>query len=114
MTRDEEDVFWTRPPTPIPRGDLFAPADPIRFDGRTYEWTLDEKRLGAQHRRIAALMSDGAWRTLEEIGSATNDPPASVSARLRDFRKERFGGYEVERRRRSVALHEYRVVREGR
>ena len=92
-----------------PELDLFTPADPMRFDGETYEAEHDESRLAAQHRRVAALMKDGRWRTLAEISDVTGDPPASVSARLRDFRKERFGGYDVQRRRRAKGLFEYRV-----
>lgn len=34
---------------------------------------------------------------------------ASISARLRDLRKPKFGGYVVERRRRTVGTWEYRV-----
>lgn len=89
--------------------DIFAPADPMHFDGATYEPEQDRVRLSDQHRRIAAVMRDAKWRTLDEIGTATGDPPASVSARLRDFRKERFGSYIVERRRRSKGLFEYRI-----
>jgi len=44
-------------------------------------------------------MRDGEWRTLGEISEATGHPEASVSARLRDFRKPRFGGHTVNRRR---------------
>jgi len=80
------------------------------FDGRTFEPVKDGPRLAAQHQRIAALMAGGAWRTLDEIAAETGDPPASVSARLRDFRKVRFGGHTVERRRRAGGLYEYRVM----
>ena len=60
-------------------------------------------------------MRDGAWRTLDEISVAVGAPPASVSARLRDLRKEKFGAHLVERRSRGErgrGLYEYRV-REG-
>jgi hypothetical protein len=89
--------------------DLFTPADPMRFDGSTYDATQDESRLAAQHRRVADVMKSGQWMTLDEIAAVTGDPPASVSARLRDFRKERFGGYQVDRRRRDRGLYEYRI-----
>ncbi len=84
-------------------------------DGATFDRTLDLSRLNEQLRRVFELMKDGQWRTLSEIGAATGDMPQSVSARLRDFRKEKFGGLTVERRRRgqvSRGLWEYRLLHE--
>lgn len=94
--------------------DLFIPAPPERsFDGATYDADADFDRLGAQCRRVFELMKDGRWRTLDEIGDITGYQPQSVSARLRDFRKPRFGEHAVERRSRGVrqrGLFEYRLV----
>lgn len=80
------------------------------FDGATFEPALDQARLTRQHARVLACMSDHAWRSLDDIARATGDPPASVSARLRDLRKARFGGYLVERRRVAGGLFHYRVL----
>lgn len=83
------------------------------FGGMTVEACFDEKRLLGQSKRVFGLMCDGVWRTLGEIQMVTGDPQASVSARLRDFRKARFGGHCVDRRRRgdeSRGLWEYRLV----
>jgi len=71
----------------------------MRFDGETYEPTTDKARLTRQVERVYALMKDGEWRTLAEIADLVDASEAGVSARLRDFRKLRFGGYLVERRR---------------
>jgi hypothetical protein len=94
--------------------DLFDVDDPpMRFDGETYEPEHDQVRLSGQTRRVFGAMRDGQWRTLGEIESITGDPQASVSARLRDLRKDRFGGHEVNRRRRGAAergLFEYQLV----
>jgi len=79
------------------------------FDGDTIEAARDESRLKAQLVRVSRLMADGKWRTLNQIACLTHDPPASVSARLRDLRKEKFGGYLVERRYLSKGLFTYRV-----
>jgi hypothetical protein len=49
------------------------------------------------------------WRTLAEIETATGFPQASISARLRDLRKPKFGPYIVERQRRRPGTWEYRV-----
>ena len=78
------------------------------FDGKTYE-PSDGPRLGAQLAQVASLMRDGQWRTLYEIAHATGCPEQSVSARLRDLRKPRYGGYTVERQRCKVGVFVYRV-----
>jgi len=41
-----------------------------------------------------------SWMTLEELARKTQFPEASISAQLRHLRKERHGGYHVEKRRR--------------
>jgi hypothetical protein len=84
-----------------------------RFDGETYDAAQDEARLAGQMLRVAKCMADGEWRTLEEIAAEAGDPEASVSARLRDLRKRKFGNFVVERRARGDRKHgnfEYRVT----
>ena len=83
------------------------------FNGSDYVPQYDDVRLTTQHGRIKELMLDGVWRTLEEISSATNDPASSVSAQLRHLRKERFGGYIVNKRSagdRLTGLYEYQLL----
>jgi hypothetical protein len=80
-------------------------------DGETFDEGSDGIRLNAQMRRVAEVMGDSQWRTLREISEVIGDPEASISARLRDFRKPRFGGLVVLRRRRDGAgLWEYRLT----
>jgi hypothetical protein len=81
------------------------------FDGKTYDPARDGQRLRMQLNRVWMLMVDGQWRTLEEISLACRGSEAAVSARLRDFRKKKFGGHTVERRYLHNGLWEYRVVR---
>ena len=83
-----------------------------RFNGPEYEQVHDQARLTGQILRVYDLMKDGEWRTLGEIGEATGDPQASISAQLRHLRKPRFGSHVVERRargERSHGLYEYRL-----
>jgi hypothetical protein len=86
----------------------------LPFDGITVEMQ-DVPRLRRQLDRVRALMADGQWRTLRRIvaecGGGAMMSEAGVSARLRDFRKTKFGGYTVERRRvpNKRGLFEYRV-----
>lgn len=83
-----------------------------KFDGETFEPAHDLDRLSKQLGRVKELMSDGQWRTLQEIALATGDPESSVSARLRDCRKEKHGGFIVDRRCRGErvnGLFEYQL-----
>lgn len=73
----------------------------------TYDESRDGDRLRHQQDRVRALMLDGKARTLEEVSQATNAPPASASARLRQLRKE---GYEVRREYVGRGLWRYWVV----
>lgn len=82
------------------------------FDGKTYSEKHDKKRLAHQLSDVRRFMLDGKWRTLREIQEALGYPQASISARLRDLRKDKFGAFEVARRRRgpaSLGLFEYQV-----
>ncbi len=87
-----------------------------RFDGVTYDPQYDQKRLSNQMQRVFDVMKDGQWRTLDELGTALEPggpiTPVSSSSRLRDLRKARFGGHQVDRRARDRAagLFEYRLV----
>lgn len=83
---------------------------PSLFDGPTFEPAKDGERLSAQMERVRSAMLGGAWRSLEELAALTGAPQASVSARLRDLRKARFGALTVERRRRGPGLFEYRIA----
>jgi hypothetical protein len=76
----------------------------------------ETKRLGVQREDVLRVMLDiGGYLTFEEIQRAIewrtdrHHSEASISARLRDFRKARYGAYIVDRRKRSGSLYEYRV-----
>jgi hypothetical protein len=108
----QHDLFLRRKPEELARPAPEKAPEPW-FDGETFEPDLDISRLGRQMAEVAKCMADGAWRTLEELALATGNPEASVSARLRDLRKDRWGSWVVLRRRRGDAargLNEYRVV----
>ena len=86
------------------------------FGGDTFSPSLDAARLTKQLARVQALMRDREWRTLAEIGFEVGAvSEAGVSARLRDLRKAKHGGYTVERRRVPGArgLHQYRLLGAG-
>lgn len=78
--------------------------------GPAYDDAKDGARIGKQMDHIRWFMlGHGGWRTLAEIEKAIGYPQASISAQLRHLRKPRFGGYEVEKRRRGNQW-EYRVL----
>ena len=70
------------------------------FNGPAYDPKLDHKRLTHQIKRVYDAAVGSTWKTLAELEAETGDPQASISAQLRHLRKPRFGGWQVDRRRR--------------
>jgi len=82
----------------------------IKFDGSDYDHKHDYIRLSGQMQRVFDAIKNGNWYTLDEIHSITKDPHASISAQLRNLRKEKFGSHVIEKRpkgNRSNGLWEY-------
>jgi hypothetical protein len=50
--------------------------------------------------------------TLKEVSEITGAPEASASAGIRNLRKERFGGFTVDREHISNGLYKYRLNRD--
>lgn len=78
--------------------------------GVTFLAERDEDRLNRQARDVWRAMADGKWHSLAELEEATGHPQASVSARLRDFRKPKFGGHTVERMHLAHGVWLYRLT----
>ena len=91
-------------------GTLFAV--PAKIDGATFDFARDSVCLTGQLLAVYKLMQDGQYRTLRRIAEAVGGSEASVSARLRDLRKPRYGKLKIDRR--AVAewsrLYEYALV----
>lgn len=86
----------------------------LPFDGATYEPEQDSARLESQLHAVYSFMADLQWHTLRDIywgirPRCTASEP-SISARLRDLRKAKWGSHIVERRRVTGGLFEYRLV----
>lgn len=96
------------------RATLKAASEPLPdHDGKTYDSERDKVRLNKQLQAVYAVLSHvTCWMTLAEIAAAAECGEASASARLRDLRKQKFGGHRVDGRRRAGAdgLWEYRLV----
>lgn len=80
------------------------------FDGETYDSKRDQQRLSGQLHAVSMILSDYRWHTLGEISRRLNVPEASISARIRDLRKPRFGGHLIEREHVDNGLWKYRMV----
>lgn len=88
------------------------------FGGESYKPSRDKTALDAQLAAVRShMIGHRGWYTLDEIATAVGlrlgakPSTASVSARLRDLRKSKFGGYSVEKRIRegSARLWEYHL-----
>lgn len=68
--------------------------------------------LTGQLALVRRAMSNGGWMTLAQINKAVHGREAGTSARLRDLRKEQFGGYLINRKNENGRFY-YRMERAG-
>lgn len=80
------------------------------FDGADYVHERDGKRLANNHFKLKGLMQDEKFRTLREISTLIDVPEASVSAALRDFRKEKFGNNILNKKYLGNGLYSYQLI----
>lgn len=86
------------------------------FDGKSYDNERDGRRLFPQLEAVKAEMRSGAWVTLTFLHDqlalmhGVKASQAAVSARVRDLRKDKFGGYTVDRRYVANGVWEYRMA----
>jgi hypothetical protein len=85
------------------------------FDGETIVPERDAPRLTKQYDRVWEATKGGAWQTLDQIKGlcSPSDTVPAISARLRDFRKEKNGAHTVNRRYLHDGLFEYQLVVKG-
>ena len=100
------DLFSYVPPA------LPSPPREKAFSGATYDHRFDYERLHGQLKAVFDLMRDGRWRTLSDIGTAVEGSEASLSARLRDLRKAKYGAHQIQRESVGGGLFRYRMVME--
>jgi len=83
------------------------------FDGhQDQEAAAKDVRLASQLVRVYKLMSNGTGWTLEDLSLAVNAPTSSVSARIRDLRKPRFGAHIIDRIHEGHGLYTYWMMGE--
>ena len=78
--------------------------------GATFDAERDTIRLNQQALDVWNEMKDGQWWTLRALAMTIYHPEASISARIRDLRKARFGSHTVERRHIAAGIWQYRLV----
>ena len=89
--------------------------DKVSYDGEKVTAPEDKKRLGRQSIRVLNYMKryKHTWRSLQEIAEDLNEPAPSVSAQLRNFRKDKFQPegytYEVHKKNISKGLWKYQL-----
>ena len=79
------------------------------FDGVTYNHERDNERLTGQQQRVYDIMSDEQWHTISEVADKARGSEPGVSASIRNLRKQRFGGHNVERQYVGNGLYQYRL-----
>jgi len=81
----------------------------MTFDGDDYVEERDYKRLKTQLEVITEYMEDAGFKTLDEIARDTGYRSASISAQLRNLRKEKFGSRNVSRKHIGNGLYSYKL-----
>lgn len=66
------------------------PPPPVAFDGETYEAPIDFQRMDTQFVKVWEYMKDSRWHYPAEMEDALHEAWASISARVRDPRKEKW------------------------
>lgn len=84
----------------------------MTFGGITFDHDLDFQRLNTQLEKVCYAMTHpyGQWWRLSELSKLAGCSEAGASARVRDLRKLKFGGFIVERMRTTIpGIWVYRV-----
>lgn len=99
----------------IPMSDQLPLNNVPDFDGKTFNREHDKSRLATQLLAVKMVMLDGVWRSPKEIAKAAEiGHGAGITARIRDLRKTKFGGYVIQVRRRhpvNSGIFEYRLLK---
>ena len=84
------------------------------FDGETYDKNRDQVRLSRQIDKVQQFLEGNDYVTLDEISAATGIKNiSSISARIRDLRKDRHGNRVVDRKYISDGLYIYKLMPKG-
>jgi hypothetical protein len=79
------------------------------FDGKTFDFLKDSPRLTSLLHKVLDYLKDGQYHSLHDIQVHCGGTECSVSARLRDLRKIKFGSHHIEAKREEGGLWTYRL-----
>ena len=83
----------------------------MMFDGRTFDPEQDGQRLTSQLERVKGILLDGKVHQKADLMMAAGVfDSASLTARIRDLRKEKFGGYDVVSKRVAGGIWCYQMI----
>ena len=85
----------------------------VSFDGADIDQERDEPRLNRQMNIIRTRMENAGWLSVQQISRELGYPETSVSAQIRNLRKDKFGGRYVERRYQGNGLYEFKLHPSG-
>lgn len=89
-----------------------------RFDSGVELTTADHVRLGAQIKRVLAVLREGGFWSVPQIHQriwqryGVHDPEPSISAQVRNAKKVKHGGHQIERIR-EANTYKFRLVSHG-
>jgi transcriptional antiterminator len=84
--------------------------DSAEFDGDDYDSDRDKERLTKQRDKIRMYMEGRNYLTVKEVAEVLNYPENSVSAQMRNLRKEKFGGRIVHREYFGNGLYKFKLM----
>lgn len=81
------------------------------FDGLDdLEGDTKDLRLAGQLVRVYEAIRNHEWWSLRDLSEAVGGSATSMSARIRDLRKDRFGGFTIDKQMTDPGLYRYRLV----
>jgi DNA-binding Lrp family transcriptional regulator len=83
--------------------------DMVSFDGEDMDQERDGERLNRQMNIIRERMENAGWLSVQQLSNELGFPATSVSAQIRNLRKDKFGGRYVERRYQGNGLYQFKL-----
>ena len=79
------------------------------FDGDDYVANRDNTRLTNQIDKVRMYMENAGYLTVKQIAADLKQPEPSVSAQIRNLRKDRFGARTVNREYRGNGCYAFKL-----
>jgi hypothetical protein len=73
--------------------------------------SADRKRLKSQRSGVWNILRDHRWHPLTIFKQKVKGSDSSITARIRDARKKKYGGHIIQCARDAAGVYRYRLVR---